>query len=220
MLNLHGRAVIGRALDPLGARLARAGVNPDVVTVTGTLGVVAGSTTLVATGHLVLGPLVCTVFLLSDLLDGLVARHRGTASLWGAFLDSSLDRVADAAAFGSLAYFFFTRGQSPLIGAVALVCLVGGSVTSYVKARAEGLGLSADVGIAERAERLIIAGVAVLAQGLTGVPWLGPAGLWVLAVLSVVTVVQRFREVRRQTRLAAAGPPAPAPPAAAPTPAR
>lgn len=201
MLNLRGRAVLGRVLDPLGERLARTGLDPDIVTITGTVGVVAASVALIATGHLVLGPIVVTVFVLSDLLDGLIARHRGTASVWGAFLDSSMDRVADAASFGSLAYYYFTRGHSPLIGAVALVCLGGGTVTSYIKARAESLGLSADVGIAERAERLLIAGVAVFLQGLTGITWLGAAGAWVLAVLSLVTVGQRFQEVHRQAGL-------------------
>ena len=199
MLSLHGRAAIARVLDPLGARLARAGVQPDAITVIGTAGVAASSVTLLATGHFVLGVLVTALFVLSDLFDGLVARHRGSPSVWGAFLDSSLDRVADAAVFGSLAYFWFTRGASPLIGAVVLVCLAAGAVTSYVKARAESLGLSANVGIAERAERLIIAGIAVLLQGLTGRLWIGPAGMWLLAGLSLVTVVQRFVEVHRQS---------------------
>jgi len=203
MLNLHGRAAVGRVLDPLGARLARAGLNPDVITVVGTLGVTASAVTLLATGRFLLGFVLTALFVLSDLFDGLVARHRGTSSVWGAFLDSSLDRVSDAAVFGSLAYFWFTRGGSPLIGAVALFCLVAGAVTSYVKARAEGLGLSADVGIAERAERLILVGVAVLGQGLTGLTWWGPLVLWVLAVASGVTVVQRFVEVRRQSLLPA-----------------
>ncbi len=211
MLNLHGRAVIARVLDPVGARLAGAGVSPDAITVVGTVGVTASSVGLLATGHFVLGVVVTAVFVLSDLFDGLVARHRGTSSVWGAFLDSSLDRVSDTAVFGSLAYFWFTRGASPLVGAVVLVCLASGAVTSYVKARAEGLGLSADVGIAERAERLIIAGVAVLGEGVSGARWVGPLGMWVLAVLSLVTVGQRFVEVRRQALLSAASTGATAP---------
>jgi len=201
MLNLHGRAAVARVLAPLGERLGAAGVNPDAVTIVGTIGFTASAVWLLSTGHFVAGPIVCTVWVLSDLIDGLVARHRGVSSVFGAFLDSSLDRVADGAAFASLAYWFFTRGQSPLVGAVALVALVAGNMTSYVKARAEGLGLTANVGIVERAERLIIVGVGTLLQGITGVSWLSAASLWVLAVLSLVTVGQRLVEVHRQAGL-------------------
>jgi len=198
VINVHARAAIGRALAPLGERLAGSGISPDVVTVAGTLGVTATAIGLLATGHFVIGPLVLTVFALSDMLDGLIARHQGIAGPWGAFLDSSLDRVGDAAVFGSLAFWWFTRGGSDVVGVVALVCLVAGSLTSYVKARAEGLGLSANVGIAERAERLILTLVALFLEGVTGGRWIAPAALWLLAGLSLVTVAQRFREVRRQ----------------------
>jgi CDP-diacylglycerol--glycerol-3-phosphate 3-phosphatidyltransferase len=192
------RATIARGIEPLGQRLARAGVSPDVVTVVGTLGVSAAAIGFLPRGDLFVGALVITLFVFSDLVDGALARARGETGPWGAWLDSTLDRVGDAAIFGSLVWWYAGGGHSKLIAAVALVCLVAGSVTSYAKARAEGLGLTANVGIAERAERLILTLVACGLDGLFGLHWLLPAALWVLAVLSVVTVGQRSVEVFRQ----------------------
>lgn len=198
MLNLHARPLITRALDPIVERLARSRVTPDAVTVTGTIGSCAAAAGLLATGHFILGPLVTTLFILTDLFDGQLARKRGGGSVWGAFLDSSMDRIADGFAFGSLTYWYATGGRSHIMVAVSLVVLGSGQVTSYVKARAEGVGLSANVGLFERAERLIIPGVLFLLQGITRLHWLGAVALWVLAVGSVFTVYQRLVEVHRQ----------------------
>jgi len=198
MLNVLARARISRVLDPIGAALARAGVSPDVVTVVGTLGVVAGSVLLVARGHLLIGTIVVAVSVLTDMLDGAIARARGTSSKWGAFLDSTMDRIADAAAFGGLAYWLATEGRWSATVA-ALLCLVFGGIVSYAKARAEGLGLRCDVGIAERTERLIIGGIGALGEAL-GVPYLLDGALWLLTALAVITVGQRVQVVWRQTR--------------------
>ncbi|MBK5308304.1 MAG: CDP-alcohol phosphatidyltransferase family protein [Frankiaceae bacterium] len=195
MLNL--RPAVSRVVGPLAASLLRAGVTPDMVTVTGVVGAVAGSLGLIARGHFLVGAFVVTFFVLTDALDGTMARLRGPAGNWGAFLDSTLDRIADAAIFSALVIWYAGRGDDSVLVAVSLFCLVAGVVTSYAKARAEGLGMTCNVGIAERAERLILvlAGVGFAGMGLDiALPIL----LWVLAVASAVTVGQRLVEVHRQ----------------------
>lgn len=186
------------AFDPLGRALVRVGVSPDAVTVLGTVGVVVGSVVFATRGHLIIATFFITFCALLDVLDGAMARARGRASRFGALLDSTMDRVADGAIFGALAWWLATTGQHTS-AAVALVCLVGGQVVSYVKARAEGLGFDCNVGIAERLERLILIGVGGLLTGF-GVGWGLPVALWLLAVLSVVTAVQRVGYVARQDR--------------------
>jgi CDP-diacylglycerol---glycerol-3-phosphate 3-phosphatidyltransferase len=136
---------------------------------------------------------------LFDILDGALARVKGTSGPFGAFLDSTLDRVADAAIFGGLACYFVLHGHGRgdrVMAAVALFCLVSGALVSYVKARAQSLGLNGDVGIAERPERMVIGLVAIGLSGL-GVPFILPVGLWLLAALSAVTFGQRVLAVRR-----------------------
>lgn len=184
------------AFDPVGRALVRAGVSPNTVTVVGTAGVVAASVAFAARGQLVLATVVITACALLDVLDGAMARARGHSTRYGAVLDSTMDRVADGAVFGSIAWWLGTTGQH-VLAAVCLVCLVGGQVISYVKARAESLGLRCDVGIAERMERLVIVGIGALLTGF-GVDWGLGASLWLLAVLTVVTATQRVLHVRGQ----------------------
>src|SRR5690348_4374360 len=194
-----------RVVDPLARWLLRRGVSPDAVTVFGTVGVVAAAVTLATRGYLLTATFVITAFALTDVLDGAMARARGTASRFGALLDSTMDRVADGAVFGALAYWLaVTTEHDNLVHtrsalAATLICLVAGQVVSYVKARAEGLGLSANVGIAERFERLVILGLGGIGHGLH-VPYALDVALWLLAVLSVVTVGQRMRHAYRQDR--------------------
>lgn len=200
MLNL--RPAVGRVVGPLAAFLLRVGVTPDMVTVIGVIGAVTGSLALIARGHFLVGAFVVTFFVLTDALDGTMARLRGPAGSWGAFLDSTLDRIADAAIFSALVIWYAGRGDDSVLLAVSLFCLVAGVVTSYAKARAEGLGMTCNVGIAERAERLILvlAGVGFAGMGLhIALPVL----LWVLGVASAVTVGQRLVEVHRQAHLPA-----------------
>lgn len=198
MLNIHARATATRVVTPLAQRLLRAGVSPDAVTVLGTLGVSAGALLFYPRGEFFVGTLVITAFVFSDLVDGTMARLSRRSSSWGAFLDSTLDRVADAAIFVGLALWFAGDGDDDLLLAVTLYVLVAGGLVSYARARAEGLGLRADVGIAERAERLIVILVATGLDGL-GVPFIQAFGLWLLAAAATVTVLQRAWEVRRQT---------------------
>ncbi|CAN5723780.1 CDP-alcohol phosphatidyltransferase family protein [soil metagenome] len=200
MLNLFARASVSRALQPLGERLARSGLSPDVVTVVGTVGVVTGAAALLAQGRFFTGTVVITVFVLFDMVDGAVARARGTTSRFCAVLDSTCDRVADAAIFGALAWWYAGAGQSRELLLAALLCMGLGAVTSYTKARAEGAGLRCDVGIAERTERLIVILVGTGLDGL-GVPYVLAVALWLLVAATAVTVVQRLVEVRRQAAL-------------------
>ncbi|MGA4992928.1 phosphatidylinositol phosphate synthase [Nonomuraea bangladeshensis] len=193
------RPAMTRILTPLGRALVSRGIGPDAVTAIGTLGTVVAALTFFPLGQLTWGALVITVFVLFDLLDGVVARLGGKGgSTWGAFLDSTLDRVADAAIFAGLILYFVSRGDT-LMATVTLACLIAGALVSYAKARAEGLGLTADVGLAERPERLVVALVAAFLSGL-GVPYVLAAGMWLLAAASVITVGQRVWHVHEQAR--------------------
>ncbi|PRX01868.1 UNVERIFIED_ORG: CDP-diacylglycerol--glycerol-3-phosphate 3-phosphatidyltransferase [Actinomadura viridilutea] len=199
------RPALGRVLTPVGRTVARTGVSPNAITIIGTAGVLAGALGFFPRGEFFWGVLVITAFVVFDMLDGAVARVTGRISKWGAFLDSTLDRIADAAIFSGLMIGLYRDGQERLAG-VALYCLVAGVVVSYAKARAEGLGYTCNVGIAERSERLIVVLVAAGLDGL-GVPYVLAVALWLLAVLSTITVGQRVAAVRAQA-LADAAPPA------------
>jgi CDP-diacylglycerol--glycerol-3-phosphate 3-phosphatidyltransferase len=192
------RPGLGRLLTPVVKALARTPLTPNMLTVIGAVGMTAGALALFPTGHLFAGTMVCTGFVLMDMLDGALARIKGDTGAFGAFLDSTLDRVGDAAVFAGLAIWLATGGHNKPLAAVALFCLVAGGLVSYAKARAEGLGIRCDVGIAERTERLLIALVAAGLAGL-GVPYVLSGGLWILAVLSAITFGQRVYAVRRAT---------------------
>jgi phosphatidylinositol phosphate synthase len=192
------RPYLTRLLTPVAEALARTPVTPNAITITGTCGMVAGALWLFPTGHLFAGTMVCTFFVLADMLDGVLARIKGTSGARGAFLDSTLDRVSDAAVFAGLAIWLVRTGQGTL-AVVALFCLVAGLLVSYAKARAEGLGIRCDVGIAERTERLLIGLTSAGLSGL-GVPYVLAIGLWALAALSAVTFGQRVHAVYAATR--------------------
>ncbi|MGI8613474.1 MAG: phosphatidylinositol phosphate synthase [Nocardioidaceae bacterium] len=187
-----------RLLSPIAHGLLRLGVSPDAVTLVGTVGVCAGALVFFPRGQLFVGAVVVTAFVFSDLIDGYMARTSGVSSPWGAFLDSTLDRLGDAAVFGGLVLYFAGHQQDMLLAAVALYCLVMGSVTSYARARAESLGMQAKGGIAERADRLAAILVATGLSDLFDIPILLAVTLWALAAASTVTVVQRMLIVRRQ----------------------
>ncbi|MFI6147902.1 phosphatidylinositol phosphate synthase [Streptomyces sp. NPDC051109] len=205
MLNKYARAFFTRVLTPFAAFLLRRGVSPDAVTLIGTAGVVAGALVFFPRGEFFWGTITITLFVFSDLVDGNMARQAGVSSRWGAFLDSTLDRVADAAIFGGLALWYAGSGNDNVLCAVAIFCLASGQVVSYTKARGESIGLPVAVnGLIERAERLVISLVAAGLSGLQtfGVPsWIGvllPIALWIVAVGSLVTLIQRVVTVRRE----------------------
>lgn len=198
MLNRYARAFFTKVFTPLARLLLKLGVSPDVVTLVGTLGVCVGALAFYPRHEFFWGTIVITAFVFSDTLDGIMARMSGRSGNWGAYLDSTLDRVGDAAIFGGLVLWYAGDGNDTLLAALALACLILGSVVSYSKARAEGLGMTANVGIAERADRLVAVLVATGLVGL-GVPEaLLTVVLALLAVASLITVCQRVLTVRRQ----------------------
>lgn len=197
MLNLRVRPALGRLVDPVAGALLRTGMSPDAVTLVGTLGVVLGALVFFPRGMFLVGTAVVFVFVLTDLLDGAMARRLGRSGRFGAWLDSTCDRVADAAIFSGLVLWFTGEGEDRVLAVLALFCLVAGGLVSYAKARAEGLGLRCDVGLAERAERLILVLGGTLLAGV-GLAVALEIALWLLAAASAITVVQRLLEVRRQ----------------------
>jgi CDP-diacylglycerol--glycerol-3-phosphate 3-phosphatidyltransferase len=205
MLNFL-RPGIAKVLNPVGQALARTPVTPNMITVAGTVGVSASALALFPIGELFPGAAAATVFVFTDMLDGMLARVKGTSGPWGAFLDSTMDRVADAAVFGGLTIWFM-RDHDLVLGIVTLFCLACGMCVSYVKARAQSLGLHADVGLIERPERMLIGLTSVGLSGL-GVPYVLPIGLWALAAGSLFTLWQRMRAVHEDARAQAANAPA------------
>src|SRR3954464_663556 len=208
MLGIHPRPQINKVVEPVARRLAGWGVTPDAITIVGTLGVCGGGPGFYPPGGVCggalgfyprgefwVGTLVITAFVFSDMLDGAVARVRGSSGRWGAFLDSTLDRIGDGAVFGALALWYAGDGNSTTLCAVAIYDLVLGAVTSYAKARAESLGLTADVGTGGRSAALTALAAWAGLPGLFALPILRSIGLWGLAVATTITVAQRIREV-------------------------
>ncbi len=193
------RAGASRLLTPIALFLNRHGVSPDLVTAVGTAVVMLAALICYPMGWLWQGSLVIAVFVLADMIDGLMAKLSGTASKWGAFLDSSLDRLGDGAIFGGLLLYFAYERDAPIWAGITLAALVMGQLTSYVRARAESLGFEANGGLAARADRILIGLLATFLEGL-GVPWTLEIAMTFLAVAGLVTVAQRSRSVYRQAK--------------------
>jgi CDP-diacylglycerol--glycerol-3-phosphate 3-phosphatidyltransferase/CDP-diacylglycerol--inositol 3-phosphatidyltransferase len=195
----------GVMLAPFVNLFIKLGVSPDTVTLVGTLGVAAGALVFFPQGELLVGVLVITVFVFSDLIDGAMARRLGSTSKFGAFFDSTLDRIGDGAIFAGLVLYYAGPGDNYLYLCVSLYCLVMGAVTSYARARAESLGMDAKGGLAERADRLVLVLLATGFSGLLDLPILLYVALWVLALANTQTVVLRVLKVRRQALAEASG---------------
>jgi CDP-diacylglycerol---glycerol-3-phosphate 3-phosphatidyltransferase len=191
MLNFL-RPVFARLFNPVVQALARTPVTPNMITVAGTVGVCAAVLSMFPIGELFPGAFTATVFVFMDMLDGQLARIKGNSGVYGAFLDSTMDRFADAAVFGGITIWFMRSDH--LLACVSLFCMATGLCVSYVKARAEGLGLNANVGLVERPERLVIGLTSIGLSGL-GVPYILPVGMWALAAGSAFTLWQRMRAV-------------------------
>ena len=170
MLGNHGRGLTKALFTRPALALGRLGVTPNMLTVTGTILSVTAAVTLLPRGHFVVGPLVLLVVLVADSFDGILARATARSSVFGAFLDSTMDRLADGAVLGSLA------------------------------ARAESIGATAKVGIAERTDRLLVALGATFVVGLGAPQWVLTAALGYVAIASFITVIQRVWTVYRQTQ--------------------
>jgi CDP-diacylglycerol--glycerol-3-phosphate 3-phosphatidyltransferase/CDP-diacylglycerol--inositol 3-phosphatidyltransferase len=197
----------GTVLAPFVDLFIRLRISPDVVTLVGTLGVSFGALWFLPRGMLWEGVLFITAFVFSDLVDGAMARKTGRTDDFGAFLDSTLDRIADGAVFAGATLYFAWVADDRLYAALCLVILVMGAVTSYARAKADHLGYDAKVGIAERPDRLVGFLVPTFFADLFDLPWLMHAALWVLAVAATVTVGQRIWAVRRQALARAASRP-------------
>ena len=197
MLQRSIKAPVTRVITPLCRGLLKAGITPNVMSALGGLGSSASAILLFGTGHFLAAAIVTTLFVLFDLLDGTMARISNSSSLWGALLDSTLDRVSDAAILGSVAYWL-SKSNDRLVP-VVLAVLILGSLISYIKARAEGLDIECNGGIAERTERLIIILVATGLHGL-GLNFVLAIGFWALFALSFITVVQRLVIVYKGSR--------------------
>ncbi len=196
------RAFWNKLFSPVADGLLKIGVTPDMVTWVGTIGVCTGALWLFPQGEFFWGTMFVTAFVFSDIIDGTMARKLGRSSKWGAFLDSTLDRFGDAAIFGGIALWYAWGGDSKLYLGLSLACLVLGAMTSYVRARAESLGMEAKGGIAERSDRLVAILVATGFAGLLDLPILQHITLWALAIAGVITVGQRMLMVYRQAEAA------------------
>jgi len=196
--NPAARKLASGIIEPPARLLLRLHVSPDFVTVFGTIGAVVSALICFPSGKFGLGVLLIAIFAISDLLDGTMARMAGTSGPWGNFLDATLDRIADGAILGGIIIWAALNGEVGTVCAGTLA-LVMGQVTSYAKARAEAVGATANVGIAERAERLITVLIAALLTSL-GVPYVLPAVLWILGALGLVTIIQRMAVVRKQLK--------------------
>jgi CDP-diacylglycerol--glycerol-3-phosphate 3-phosphatidyltransferase len=195
---LMTRAAWVKISRPVARGALRIGLTPDLVTILGTAGTVAGALTLFPTGHLFAGTMVCWFFVLADMLDGAMARERGGGTRFGSVLDATCDRIGDGAVFSGLLWWAAFGLRSAALVAGLLICLVTSQVISYVKARAEASGLRAEGGIIERPERLVIV---LVGAGLSDlpffpIPWILDVAVWLLAVASLVTLGQRLHAVR------------------------
>ncbi|AZG44230.1 phosphatidylinositol phosphate synthase [Gordonia insulae] len=191
MLSIRGRASVSKVTLPIGRALLRTGLSPDIMTLIGTAATIAAALTLFPMGYLFAGTLVIWLFVMFDMLDGAMARARGGGTRFGAVLDATCDRVADGAIFAGLAWWCAVTEPHRLLLIATLICLVTSQVISYAKARAEASGLYGDGGWIERPDRLIIVLVGTGLTGL-GLDWAVHVAVWVLAVLSVITVGQRM----------------------------
>jgi len=195
MISSALKPAVTRLINPLARAALRVGLTPNSVTILGALGLIISAAYFYSTEEYFVGTLVITVFALSDLFDGAMARISDEgATSWGGFLDSTIDRVTDSAIVISLALPLIR--DEDLLGYPAVVALVTGVLIPYIRAKAESFNIACSVGITERTERLVIVLVAAGFHGL-GVPYILAIGIWTLAVLGLVTVLQRLQVVRK-----------------------
>jgi CDP-diacylglycerol--glycerol-3-phosphate 3-phosphatidyltransferase len=200
------RSGLQRVLAPAVDFLIRRGVSPNAITTFGTIATIIGGG-FYARGHIVLAGWIVGLSAFCDLLDGSVARRSGRTSVFGAFYDSTLDRIADGAVLGGLALFFARNGvhheipdymSTPMVS-VLLLGILGSFLTSYTRARAEGLGIDAQVGMLPRPERIVLLSAPQAFFGLAFGGWVLMGICVLLTVTAWITVVQRVAFVRRVT---------------------
>ncbi len=196
--NLYFKKVSDKIVIPIAKVLVKLKVSPDLITVIGVIATSLVSVIFIAQGKWLIGSILLFFVTALDLLDGAMARLMQRESLWGAFLDSVMDRISDGVILGSLIYYFYSIQNTTLM-VLTIWALVMSEVTSYTRARAESVGLEAKVGIAERPERLafVVWGTFLTALGLS---WMSAVMVWGLALVSTITVGQRISHVRRQVK--------------------
>ena len=195
MLSRSLKPAVTRLITPVAAFALRIGITPNAVTWVGAVGVIASALFFYPRGDFFLGTAVIAFFALSDLFDGTMARiSKAGASKWGSFLDSTIDRVTDSAILLGVSIYLINKDDQ--LSFVVIATLVTGMLVPYIRAKAESFGVECSGGIAERTERLIMAMSAIALDGL-GVPYVLAGGMWLLAVLGAVTVVQRMLIVRK-----------------------
>lgn len=193
-------------MGPVVRALIRSGVTPNTISTVGAL-VVVGSAVAFGTGAVRLGGALLLASGLLDILDGQVARLGGLSSTFGAFYDSALDRVGEAALFAGIALHFMRGGLPPTAVVwgvmLAIAALAASLMVSYTRARAEGLGLDCKVGIAARAERIVVLGAPTV---LFGAGRDGRLLLWIVAVLALATTITVIQRIVYVARLVGAAP--------------
>ena len=195
MLSRSLKPAVTRLITPVAASALRIGITPNAVTWVGAVGVIASALFFYPRGDFFLGTAVISFFALSDLFDGTMARiSKSGASKWGSFLDSTIDRVTDSAILLGVSIYLINNDDQ--LSFVVIATLVTGMLVPYIRAKAESFGVECSGGIAERTERLIMAMSAIALDGL-GVPYVLAGGMWLLAGLGAVTVVQRMLTVRK-----------------------
>lgn len=196
--NSKARSVGTKIATPFAKLFIKLGFGPDLVTLLGTIGVIVVSVVYFSQGQFLVGSLLFAVFVGLDAVDGTVARLLGKKSKWGAFFDSVLDRIADGVVLGSIAFYFAIK-QDEMLFVLSLIALLASEIVSYTKARAEGLGLNCDTGIAERPERIIIIIAGTFIAGL-GINLALEISIWFLTIACLITVMQRMIFVFKQTK--------------------
>jgi CDP-diacylglycerol--glycerol-3-phosphate 3-phosphatidyltransferase len=184
------RQWFGGVLEPVARVVGRTGISPNAVTLIGTL-LNLGVACVLARGHLRIGGILVPLVSLFDALDGTLARLTGKRSRFGAFLDSTMDRFSEAILYLGL-LFYYTRFGARQEILLIYATIVGSLMVSYARARAEGLGLDCKVGLLTRLERIVILTVALILNQMT-------IALWVLAILTNFTALQRMYHVWRAT---------------------
>jgi CDP-diacylglycerol--glycerol-3-phosphate 3-phosphatidyltransferase len=189
------KPVVTRIISPMARFFLRIGLTPNSVTVIGALSVVISALYLFPRGQFFIATIIITLFMLSDLFDGAMARISAQgASKWGGFLDSTVDRVSDSAIiFGVCIYLIDKKDQ---LSTIYLIALVTGVLIPYIRAKAESMAIECSGGIAERTERAIIVLVGTGLHGL-GLSYALTISAWLLAILGVITTCQRLLIVKR-----------------------
>lgn len=194
MLSASLKPAVTRAINPIARGALRLGLTPNAVTATGALGLIVSALYFYPHQEFFWGTIAISLFALSDLFDGAMARiSQKGASRWGGFLDSTIDRITDSAIMVGLTIALIDSDDR--LAPIALAALVAGGLVSYVRAKAEALNIQCSGGLAERTERLILTLTAIGFDGL-GVPYALTIGIWLLLFLASVTVVQRILIVK------------------------